>query len=784
MIKNYLKIAFRSIKRNKLYASLNILGLSVGLASFFVIYLFIQNELSYDQFHEKKDRVYRVLEINQLDTGDEINGGLTSALAPVAAEEIPEIEAFSRLDNYPESVLVKGRIDSVDQANTAAIDNGFFKFFDIKIIAGSQDLFLQTPESLLLCESKAERYFGEVGQAIGQTIQVGGSDYVIQAVFADIPNTSSIKAEIIADIKTINAYRSERFNQWNLSYFDQTYFLLTEGTDPEEVEMKVNDVLAKNAYKSEKRRLALQPLSDIHFSLEVRGPVREKTDRQYIFIFTFVAVFILACSVFNYVSLALSQSLERTKEIGIRRVIGARSRSLYTQFVAESMLQMVVSFVLAVVFVELLLPELEELLDRKLDSGIVNEPSILVQGILFSMSVAVLCSLYPAFLSTRLNVISIFRNASGSFSQKRFIAVLSILQIAVFVTLICVAFTANRQMNFMREEHLGFDREAQFVITRFSREATTKKVLLKNELKSLPGIVSATYATSIPTRTLGSSTFGEYGFRWNNFSVDEHYFETLGMDLVEGRGFLPEDTDSARIVIINETAAKKLGFEDGAVGKTIQRSKNHVLRIVGVVKDFHFRSKKEPIEATLFEPLRNHSVVLVLKLNEESLVNTVAEIKDTYSTITGGDEVNYFFLDDQINSQYKQENVMIKMINTFVLIAAMVAFIGLFGISGYSAKRRVKEMGIRKVLGAGFLSIQTTLNRASVGRLVLAVVISIPVVVYWMEDWLSSFAYRIDMPYQSIFAAIFLASFIMLLTVSFHSIRTFFINPVEVLTDE
>jgi len=784
MLKNYLKVIFRNIKNNKLYASLNIVGLAVGLASFFVIVLFINNELAYDKFHEKKDRIYRALDVREMDTGEEKGAGLTAMLGSVATEEIPEIEAFTRLENRAKAILVKGVQDSVDRVNSAAVDEGFFTMFDVEIVAGGQDLVFQNPNALFISVSKAERYFGDIQSAIGKPIKVGRADMIVQSVFKDWPTTSSIKADVIGLITTINSWRGERgFNQWNASYGDQTYFLLANGVSVDAVQTKVAAVFEKNAM-SDQRRVALQSLTDIHFSLDVRGPVTEKTDSQYIFIFTLVAIFVLVCSVFNYVSLSLSQSLERTKEIGVRRVVGARRSSLYGQFMAESLIHVLISFILAIVLVELLLPELENLLGRSLGNGVISEPTLVIQGLAFSILVAVLCSLYPAYLSTKLKVVKIFRSGSGSFSQKRFISALSILQIAVFVVLICVAFTANKQMHFMREENLGFDKQAQLVINRFSREITTKKVSLKNDLLRLPGVESATYATSIPSRTMGTSTFGDYDFRWNNFDIDEHYFETLGMTLLEGRNFLPEDSDSSKLVIINATAVAKLGFKDGAVGKTIERNPGETLRIIGVVDDFHFVSKKEPIEATLFEKITEYSAVLVLKLNESSLTTTVDDVKDVYRQISGGDEVNYFFLEDQINSQYAQENVMIKMINTFMLIAAAVAFIGLFGIAGYSTKRRVKEMGIRKVLGAGFIAIQTTLNRSSLGRLLLAIVISVPVVVYWMEGWLSSFAYRIDMPYAIIVMATLIASAVMFLTVSFHSVRTYFVNPVDVLKDE
>ncbi|NVK35265.1 MAG: ABC transporter permease, partial [Rhodobacteraceae bacterium] len=267
-----------------------------------------------------------------------------------------------------------------------------------------------------------------------------------------------------------------------------------------------------------------------------------------------------------------------------------------------------------------------------------------------------------------------------------------------------------------------------------------------------------------------------------NFDIDENYLDVLGINLKEGRNFLPEDSDSANVVLINETAAKNLNFEGGAVGKALNLGKE--LRIVGIVEDFHFNSKKEPIEATLFKPLDGTGSSLVLRLTPQEIGTTMDALKAKYRSITGGDEMNSYFLEDQINSQYKQENVMITMINTFVVVAALVAFIGLFGISGYTARRRLKEMSIRKVLGASFMAIQKTLNLSSLLRLILATIIAIPVVYYWMDSWLSSFAYRIDLPLGLIVLAVAVACVVVLSTALLHSIRAYLINPVDVLKEE
>ncbi|WP_268124970.1 ABC transporter permease [Roseivirga pacifica] len=784
MLKNYLKTAIRNIKRNKLYAGLNILGLSIGLGSFFIIYLFLQNELAYDQFHSQRDNIYRVVQgEGELGDNGELNAGITPALGPALGEEIPEVVAFSRLENWNKNVLISGIADSIDNVQSAAVDPGFLKFFDLDIVAGSKEGALESPTDLLLNETKAIRYFGSAVAAIGQFVKVGRSEPLrVVAVFKDLPNTTSIKAEVVVPIMAVNGWRGDNMNNWNVSYGDQLYVLLAEGVSPKSIMAKIDDLAAKYNEGMEEEPFMLQPLADIHFALDTAGPVQEKTDKQYIFIFTLVAIFILVCAVFNYISLALSQSVERTKEIGIRKVVGAARNQLFKQFIAESVLHVMFSFVIAIVMVEVLIPQLENLIGRSLQFGAFDAPVLLFKGFVFALLVAVLCALYPAYLSTRLSVVKIFRNARGSFSTKRLISTVSVFQIVVFVVLICVAATANKQMYFMRNEHLGFDKETQVVISRFSREASTKLELVKNELLSVRGVVSASFASSVPSRVMGSMTYSEYPFTWHTFDIDENYLDVLGINLKEGRNFLPEDSDSANVVLINETAAKSLDFEEGAVGKTLHLGKD--LRIVGIVEDFHFNSKKERIEATLFEPVEGPGHSLVLKLAPKDMGRTMDAVKAKYKSVTGGDEMSFFFLEDQINSQYKQENIMITMINTFVVVAALVAFIGLFGISGYTVKRRLKEMSIRKVLGASFIAIQKVLNLSSLLRLVLATLIALPLVYYWMNNWLSSFAYRIDLPVGLIISAILIAFVVVLSTAAFHSIRAYLTNPVDLLKDE
>jgi putative ABC transport system permease protein len=439
--------------------------------------------------------------------------------------------------------------------------------------------------------------------------------------------------------------------------------------------------------------------------------------------------------------------------------------------------------VLALVLVEVITPGLESVIARELSFDIWSYPGFLLKGLAFSVVIAFVSALYPAFFVTRFKVNNILKKNVSGLSSHGLLRTISVLQIVVFIVLISVAFTANRQLSFLQNENLGFDKEQQMVINLFSPEVTAKINPLQNELRELSVVSTISHAESIPTRVTGTNSFHGYDFTFQNFNVDEYFFETMGMEIVEGRGFLEEDVLTKDLVIINETAVKKLEFEGSAIGKTIKVGKSG-LRIIGVVKDFHYGSKKQPIEATLFKPSTNDYGMFIAKLQGGNLKKSITDIKTTFSEVTNGAKMDFYFLDEVVDAQYRQENIMIKVVNAFSAMAALVAFIGLFGIAGYSVKRRIKEMGVRKVLGASFMDIQKSLNRSNLGRLVIAMALALPLIVYWMNSWLDSFAYRIEFPVSLVAAAFVLSALVILFTVSFHSIRAYLINPVEVLKDD
>ncbi|WP_323755970.1 ABC transporter permease [Roseivirga sp.] len=779
MLRNYIKVAFRNLRRNKLYAGLNILGLSIGLGSFFIIYLFLQNELAYDQFHEKKDRVYRVVQTIESDFGVEKEANMSYAFSPEFVESIPGIEAFSRVIQKPVPLSFNEGSEGESGIGALIVDPEFLDFFTLDYIYGTNETVLKSPNSVLISESTAMRFYG-TSDALGQVINYNKVNYVVDGVFHDLPNSSSIKGDVIMLNEIIHARYGQGSWSWNVGA--QCYLLLEEGTNISDLKEKLTQHYTSNNKWAKGKKLTLQPITDVHYSLDVRDKVFEKTDRQYVSIFAYVAIFILVSSVFNYISLAVSQSIVRAKEIGVRKVTGASKLELGKQFILESLLHVFISFVIAMILVELLIPQLEGLIERDLGISVLAQPVLLVKGIVFSMVNAIVCSFYPTYLSTRLKVVNVFKNGKGSFSSQRLIGTIGVFQIVVFVVLICVSVTANRQMRFMRNENLGFDKDHQLVLEYIPWR--TREVY-KNELLKLPGVKSVSSGSQLPNDVVSSTGFYGSDVKFSFFEIDHDYIQTMGMDLLSGRNFVIEDLDSSRLIMINATAAKKLGYDEvTAVGKTVG-SASSPFTIIGVVSDFHFASKKELIEPVVFRQYTEGSNnQFLVKLDDANWASTSKRVLDVYNKIPNLSRSSFFFFEDRIDAQYKQENVMITMLNTFTVIAALVAFIGLFGIAGYSVKRRLKEMGIRKVLGAGFLSIQKTLNVSSVWKLLIAVAIAVPVVLYWMDNWLSSFAYRIEMPVFLIFGAIAVASIVIFLTVSIHSIKAYLINPVEILKDE
>ncbi len=780
MLKNHIKTAFRHLLRNKVYASLNVLGLSLGLASFLVIYFFVQNELSFDQFHENKDRTYRLTQTKT--AGDIItSSGISAAFAKPMSERIPEVENYTRIEKWDKTFIFPGLADSVAGFRNLTVDQGFFEIFDITMVEGTIPDYSQTPNSVIVSEFLANRQWN--GDAIGKTIKVRGIPFQVTGIYQDLPMNSSLRGDAIFEIEAVNQWRKDSFTNIFMGYFDELYMTLPNHVSSEEVADKMT-LLFKDLRGKEVEEVivGLQPLSDIHFNFDIEDNLGRKTDIQMIYIFSGVAFFILFCSFFNYISMSIAQSIERTREIGVRKVMGASQKRVYFEYLAESLILLLVASVLAMILLEVLLPSLEQLLERELAKSIKWSGELWGYAALFIVAVTSLSALYPSILSMNSKISDLLRNSHKSFKSAKWINALSVVQVVVFMTLISVAIASNRQLKFMQNENLGFQKENMLVIQSYGAGFDEFGDVLENEFKAIPGVNGLTRAYSMPSSVMGSMAMKDYqDLTFYNFPVGLEYFQTMGMEMVEGRTYRRDDLGKMNIVL-NESAVKAMGIEGSAIGHEFETF-NKNWKVVGIVKDFHFLSKKEPIKPTFFRLLEENQGSMIVNLDGRNLRAIMDEIESTYTEVTGK-VLNYQFLDQKFDAMYKDEESMITMIQVGTAMAAMVAFLGLFGITGYSAKRRMKEMGIRKVLGATFKNIQATLNRSSLIKLIIAAIISTPLIFYWLNRWLDSFAYRIEFPLLWIIGALVLAGLVAFSTSFIHSIRAYLVNPVEILKDE
>ncbi|MFY0592125.1 ABC transporter permease [Roseivirga sp.] len=779
MFKNYLKVSFRNLVRNKLFSLLNLLGLSVGLASFFVIYLFVQNELNFDVYHEKSDRIFRVSEWKEEGRGHHY-GGLTAALAVPASEMFPEIEAYTRIEAWNKTIVFQSLNDSSDSFKNLSVDSGFFDLFDLDIIDGKEPDFEKEPNSALISQRMAERYFKN--KAVGEVISVRKIQFSIVGVYENLPANSSLQGDFIFDIEGVNQWRESSFSSFWEGYFDQTYFLLKDPSKAEELAPKIesffNDQYGGNLEKS---FIGLQPLADIHFNSEIEDNLGQKSDRQYIYIFSSVAFFILLCSFFNYVSMAVAQSFERTKEIGIRKVLGANRQSVYKQFLLESLILIIVSVVVSLVLVEVLVPELELLINRQIDTSITNSTLLWAQAFLFILVVTMAAAVYPALISGKTQISHSLRNSGGK-NRHLWLRAFNVFQIVIFMVLTSVAVVSQKQLRFMQNDNLGFDKENQMVIRPYKTQITKYADVLKNDFLKIPGVESITRARSMPSSTFGTMSIAEFDdAELYNFPIGVDYLETMGMELIEGRDFLDNDVGLNRI-LLNETAVKNFGLKGEVIGRVI-KTFNREFTVIGVVSDFHVMSKKEAIKPIMFHQIGVERGAMIIKIASDNFLATTEAIKETYESVTG-ETIKFSFLDEQVDALYQQETVVVKMIQAGTLMAAIVACLGLFGMAGYATKRRLKEMGIRKVLGAGFVNIQHVLNYANIVNLSIAALFAIPLIYYGANDWLNSFAYRIDFPFLVVVVTIVIVAIVTMITAIYHSTKAYLINPVEILKDE
>ena len=789
MLTNYLKIALRNLQKYKGYSFINIAGLATGMAACVLILLFVRHEFSYDRYHEHAGDIYRVY-MDRTSGEEVIHWARTPApLAPALADAFPEIRAAVRVRKNPRTDLVRYGDKEFYEDRFYFADSNVFAVFSFRLKQGNPATALRDPHSVVITEAMARKYFGDE-EPVGQVLTFENTvDFTVTGVLEDVPSASHFVFDFLASFESLKeTLGAERVATW--AWVDHhTYVLLEPGHDPAVLESKLPDFLGRAVPEgfSSRTALRLQPLTSIHLHSKLKDEITANSDATYSYILSTVALFILLIACINFMNLATARSARRAREIGMRKVLGAHRGQLMRQFLGESMVFSLVSFLLAGALVYLLLPLFSDLAGAALSlSQDVGFTLVVFVGI--ALFVGLVAGSYPAFYLSAAEPVKVLKEALGAGRRGGlFRKILVVLQFAVSIVLIIGTVVISNQLDFFRNTTLGFDGEQVIVIPLRDRAAMRDKMpSLKEALKQNPQVVAVSAASSTP----GTESHMTFPFRAEGmdeaiqlptFLIDLDFADTYDLQIVQGRDLTDRlASDSTQALLINEQAARHLGFED-AVGKRIEFGQQAT--VVGVVKDFQFQSLHRPVEPLVLAPFPFYRF-LAIKIRPQRVPETLASIEEVWSQFAPERPFEYSFLDETIDEQYKAEAGLGKIFGYFSGLAVLIACLGLFGLASFTAERRTKEIGLRKVLGASTEKIVVLVSMDFIKLVVIAFLVAAPVAYLVMNRWLESFAHRVDVSLVTFVIAGVGAFVIAGLTVSYQSIKAALTNPVETLRYE
>jgi putative ABC transport system permease protein len=785
MIKNYFKIAYRNLKKNYSYAFISISGLAIGLAVCILLLLYVQNELSYDRYHENADNIYRLC-----------NPEHTYHAPPVAqklADNLPEIQDYARIlprDNgiveYKEKRFKENLITYADPA--------FFKIFSFEFNSGDYETALDQPYSVVISEKIARKYFGNE-DPIGKVLTYNKDyDYTITGVMKEMPQNSHFRYEIILTLSSADKVFGNLMNNWGWQNF-LLYFTLQDNFSKTELESKCS-VLLKNPNNpnSPLPKYELQNVKDIHlYSSHFKNDIQPQNSITYVLIFSAIGILILLIACFNYINLLTANATTRMKEVGIKKVVGATRNQLALQFMGESFLVLFIALIISLVIVQLSLPTFSELSGKVLSfTSLIQAKNILgILGIVFVVSI--LAGFYPAFFLSSIQPIKTLRVSINTNKSKfHFRKLLIGAQFTVVIVLICSALFMDSQINYLQDKDLGFNKE--YVLTSEINSAfdnVEKYNALKEALLKESIVASVSSGSRVPSNSntnRGALTpEGEAKPTVLPFiHVHQDYFETLGIKAFKGRLFSTQlTTDIDEAIILNETAVKELKIQGNPLGQSVKCSWPKSDRvIVGVINDVHFESLYESIPPTAFVIDYSECFQLMIKVNPSNAENATNKLKAICSNFYPDEVIEFHFLDDKLEHLYQSDKNTFQLMGYFTTLAILISCMGLFGLSLFMMKSRTKEIGVRKVLGASIPRILIMLVKDFTNWVLIANLIAWPIAFYVTNKWLENFAYRIEINYWLFLLGGFIAFLIALGTVGFQAIKSATANPVDSLKHE
>ncbi|HRP54864.1 ABC transporter permease [Agriterribacter sp.] len=803
MLKSYFKTAWRNLRRNRLFSFINILGLAIGIATCFIIMLYVQSELSYDRFHKNAGDIARII------FQAEINGGKINesvVMAPVAAtmkKDFPEVmEATRIVDNGKPKIRLGNKIFRDDRA--AFVDSNFFSFFTFPFIEGDTKRALTTPNSVVLTKSTALKFFDKE-QAIGQTIRFNNDStvYSVTAVMEDIPAHSHFHFDIFLSMMNL---RDANSDSWMSGGF-HTYLLLKPGTNQQKIQARFPDMVARymgpqiqkgmglslEQFRSKGNKLGfvLQPLTAIHLHSDTSNEFEPGGNATYVYIFGGVAFFMLMVACINFINLSTAGASKRAKEVGIRKVAGSGKLQLIRQFLSESLLITFFALLMAFVLLQLALPWFNDISGKQLSIGLNPVLAFIVLGLIVGLAAGI----YPAFyLSSFKPVVVLKGKPAGNNKNFALRSGLVVFQFFISVTLIIGTIVVYQQMKYIQNKDLGYNKNQVITIPNSWALGANQKVF-KQQMLQDPRVLSATMSWYKPTEPNNYNNALAYPAGNDNlivsgvnYYVDDQYIPTLGMQMISGRNFSQDFPTDSGAIILNETATKALGWTaETAIDKTVIRQNspkgdNFSFHVIGVVKNFNFKSLHEAI-SPLYMTLQPEGG-LIFKVTNSDIPGLLADMKTRWDSYNTEEPFTFSFMDDYFNKAYATEQKTGTILNIFAVLTIFVACLGLFGLATFTAEQHTKEIGIRKVLGASVTQVTQMLSKEFLKLVLIASLIAFPVAWWGMNKWLQSFAYRIDISWWVFAIAGLAALAIALLTVSFQAIKAAVANPVKALRSE
>ena len=810
MLKNYLVTTYRNLLRNKIFTYINIIGLSVGVGSVLLIALFLQHELSYDNFFKDSQRIYRLSLHRIYPDRERYFASSAVMMANVLKQQFDEVEESTRLHRlfFQPELEVRVEDNTYMESRFYFADSSFFKVFSHNFLFGNADKSLNGPNKVVLTASTAKKYFG-TENALDKTLVLDSLTMTVSGVIQDIPSNSHIHFDLLSSLNQI-PYIQEAIddNAW-VNPWLYTYVKLKDGVPPNQLESHFDEMV--NAYgkasiaqalganyqeEGHRFRYFLQPLESIHLNSNLDVEVEPNGSYSYLVMLGAIALIILLISVINFVNLATAKSSERAKEVGIRKVMGSNRRYLITQFIVESIVLILVSSLTAFVMVVILMPLFNQILGVPIRISTLLEPWYLFSFIVFIILMGILSGMYPAiFISAQKPVETLKGSYKGNVQGIWLRNSLILVQFFVSVVMISGAVGIHKQMDYLKSKDLGFNKENVLVVRNNEPNGANSEAFCL-QIKQLSEVVSVGSAFAMPGGFLGSNVVAIADrpdlndIRVNSVFMDDYFMQTLEFELVEGRGFDQDFNDSLN-VIVNETFVKNLALKNPIgvritnIGGTLPDGTTPEVTIIGIVRDYNFLSLHSEITPLIISnPPNNYRMpVLAVRINSNNLQETISKLQTSWNKYSS-EKFQYSFLDQNLEKQYQSEFTSAKMFDGFTLIAIIISCVGLFGMTTYIVQLRMKEMSIRKVLGVGSWGIVVLFSKKFFYMIILSFLMAVPVTILLLKYWLDGFAYHISISLELFLLSAGLIFFFVILTMSYQVMKLIMVNPVEALRRE